>query len=49
MELVSPLPPAECAARLVAAIDTGFSGLFGFRPVRGRVSERAFRLWKRIE
>src|SRR4051812_21410120 len=54
IELIAPLPPAECASRLKAVIDTersalfSFAGLFGSRPVVGRVTESSLRLRKRI-
>jgi hypothetical protein len=49
VELVSPLPPDECVARLRLAIDPGglFLG-FGSRPVIGRVFGRWVCLRKRI-
>jgi hypothetical protein len=49
IEVVSPFPPDECAARLLAAIDQeGFLSWRGSRPVIGRVSGRSVRLRKRI-
>jgi hypothetical protein len=49
IELVSPLPPDECAARLREATDNeGLRSSFGARPVIGRVSRRSVRLRKRI-
>lgn len=54
IELLTPLRPAECAWRLTAVIDTewsalfSFAGLFGSRPVVGRVTESSLRLRKRI-
>ena len=53
IELFSPLPPAECAARLREAVDRWDFGPFflwatGSHPVVGRVSEESFCLWKRI-
>jgi hypothetical protein len=54
IQLFSPLPPTECAARLAAAIDTessvpfSLNGLFGSKPVVGRVTATSLRLRKRI-
>jgi hypothetical protein len=54
IQLFSPLPPAECVSRLAAAMDTersalfSLAGLFGSRPVVGRVTETSLRLRKRI-
>ena len=49
IELVSPLPPEECEARLREATDRdGLLSWFGSRPVLGRVSGRSVRLRKRI-
>jgi hypothetical protein len=49
VELVSPLPPEECAARLREATDNeGLLSWFRSRPVIGRVSGRSVRLRKRI-
>jgi hypothetical protein len=49
VELVSPLPPEEAAARLREATDRGgLLGWFATRPVVGRVSGRSVRLRKRI-
>src|SRR5262249_54589207 len=48
IELVSPLTPNECAARLREATDRdGLLSWFGTRPVLGRVSGRSVRLRKR--
>jgi hypothetical protein len=42
IEVVSPLPPNECEARLRAATDRdGLLSWFGTRPVLGRVSGRS--------
>lgn len=54
IQLFSPLPPAECASRLAAAMDVersplfSVAGLFGSKPVIGRVTETSLRLRKRI-
>jgi hypothetical protein len=52
VKLVSPLTPAECVARLTAAVDLerAFSpgaAWFGSKPVIGRVTETSLRLRKR--
>lgn len=51
VELIFPLPPEECAARLRAAIDhegaVSATGLFGTKAVAGRVAGRSVRLRKR--
>ena len=52
IELASSLPPDECAARLRAAIDQegvlSATGLFGSKPVAGRIAGHRVRLRKRI-
>jgi len=54
IQLLTPLTPAECASRLTASIDTersalfSFVGMFGSRPVVGRVTESSFRIRKSI-
>jgi hypothetical protein len=54
LEIFSPLPPAECAARLASTIDRERSLLFsstallGSKPVIGQASESSLRLRKRI-
>ena len=54
IQLFSPLPPAECVSRLVAVMDTeqsaifSLAGLFGSKPVIGRVTETSLQLRKRI-
>jgi hypothetical protein len=54
IRLFSPLSPAECASRLEAVIDSersalfSVAGLFGSRPVVGRVTGSSLRLRKRI-
>ncbi len=54
IELFSPLPPIECAARLASAIDCersaliSFSSIFGSKPIAGKVTETSLRLRKRI-
>ena len=53
-ELLSPLPPSECASRMGTAIDIerfwGFSlvALTGKKPALGWVTDAAFRIRKRI-
>lgn len=50
--IVSPLTPGECAERLAAAIDyegvVSATGLYGSKPVAGRVAGHRVRLRKRI-
>ena len=54
IEIFSPLPSAECAARLASAIDVERSvlfssaALFGSKPVIGQATESSLRLRKRI-
>jgi hypothetical protein len=49
VELVSPFPPDDCAARLRETMDSGLgTRLFGSRPVVGHVSGRSVHLRKRI-
>jgi hypothetical protein len=54
MRLFSPFSPVECVSRLEAVIDTersalfSLGGLFGSRPVVGRVNGSSLRLHKRI-
>jgi hypothetical protein len=46
-DLISPLPPRECARRLRAAIDGGWT-MGGSKPVLGSVSDKSIRLRKRM-
>jgi hypothetical protein len=49
VQLLTPLTPEQCVSRLTAAIDPqGFKGLFGSKPVIGRVTTSSLRLRKRI-
>src|ERR1700722_6206949 len=54
VELIAPIPPAECAARLRAAIDLErfplfcFEWLWASKPTLGLVTDSGFRIRKRI-
>jgi hypothetical protein len=48
LELISPLSPTECAARIAAAIETWRSDGLVSERVGGSVCGGSFRLWKRI-
>ncbi len=52
LDLLSPYPPLECAARLTAAIDLdrflSLSAAFGSKPIIGKVDESSLQLRKRI-
>ena len=54
LQLLTPLTPAQCVARLMAVVDGERSGLFsafggsGSNPVIGEVTESSLRLRKRI-
>lgn len=48
IHFITRLTPEQCVSRLTAAIDNGFfAGLFGSRPVVGRVTETSLRLGMR--